>query len=309
MSTTDELPEPIELSIGTLSSATGVPVETLRTWERRYGFPVPVTRTGGSHRRYAAETIDQLRLIARAIHLGHRASAVVGRDLGELRRLVDPRTRDLRERDDATLVPAAELDPHVVARWLGHTRAMDGEALLGDFQRTLAGMPALGFLVSYMGPYLQAMGDAWASGELRVSQEHFASERVREFLSAQWRGLNDGARGTSDAIVLATPPGERHALGLHMAAWVVALTGARVVFLGTDVPMEEVAFATHCHQARGAVLSVAAGYCGDLAAELRALTAHAAGSLRIAVGGAGSRRIGSDQVLNSFLDLSEWATG
>ena len=48
--------EPVELSIGTLSSATGVPVDTLRTWERRYGFPAPVTRTGGSHRRYSVDT-------------------------------------------------------------------------------------------------------------------------------------------------------------------------------------------------------------------------------------------------------------
>ena len=80
MSTPDKPYEPVELSIGTLSSATGVPVDTLRTWERRYGFPVPTTRTGGSHRRYAAETIVQVRLIVRALELGHRPSAVVGRD-------------------------------------------------------------------------------------------------------------------------------------------------------------------------------------------------------------------------------------
>src|SRR4051812_25001360 len=84
----DKPPEPIALSIGTLSSATGVPVDTLRTWERRYGFPSPTARTEGSHRRYAAETIAQVQLIVRALELGHRPSAVVGRDLDELRKLV-----------------------------------------------------------------------------------------------------------------------------------------------------------------------------------------------------------------------------
>jgi hypothetical protein len=88
MSRPHKPPDPVELSIGTLSSATGVPVDTLRAWERRYGFPAPSTRTGGSHRRYAADTIEQVRLIVRALEHGHRPSAVVGRDPEELVRLI-----------------------------------------------------------------------------------------------------------------------------------------------------------------------------------------------------------------------------
>jgi DNA-binding transcriptional regulator YiaG len=45
VSPSDKPNEPVTLSIGTLSSATGVPVDTLRTWERRYGFPAPTART------------------------------------------------------------------------------------------------------------------------------------------------------------------------------------------------------------------------------------------------------------------------
>jgi DNA-binding transcriptional MerR regulator len=243
------LREPVELSIGTLSNATGVPIDTLRTWERRYGFPAPLTRTGGSHRRYSADTIDQLRLIVRALELGHRPSAVLGRDLEELRRLLG---------GDASGAPhgqARAAGQETVARWLAHTRAMAGDALFADFQRTLATMPVLQFLALHMGPYLQAMGEAWADGTLRVSHEHFASERVREFSSAQWRALNDAGPGARATLVLATPPGEEHALGLHMAAWVVALAGARVVFLGANVPVEEIAFGVAHHHARGVLLS------------------------------------------------------
>jgi len=50
------------LSIGALSRATGIPVETLRTWEGRYGFPVPERRPSG-HRVYALSTIPRLRRI------------------------------------------------------------------------------------------------------------------------------------------------------------------------------------------------------------------------------------------------------
>lgn len=301
MSQSDKAPEPVELSIGTLSHATGVPVDTLRTWERRYGFPAPITRTEGSHRRYSAETVDQLRLIVRALELGHRPSAVLGRDQAELRRLLGSTV------SGAAHVPAAAATEQTVARWLAHTQAMDGDALLADFQRTLASMPVLQFLVRHMGPYLQAMGEAWANGTLRVAQEHFASERVREFSSAQWRALNDAALPARATVVLATPPGEAHALGLHMAAWVVALAGAEVVFLGANVPVDEIAFAAAHHRARGVVLSIAAGYQGDLPGHVTPLAALLPAAVQLVLGGAGCIGSEIEQVLNDFFALFDWA--
>jgi MerR family transcriptional regulator, light-induced transcriptional regulator len=306
VSTPDKPSDPIALSIGTLSSATGVPVDTLRTWERRYGFPVP-TRTGGSHRRYPAETIGQVRLIVRALELGHRPSAVVGRDLDELRRLLGaPAPTSAEAAEPAASDPDA--DRLALARWLELSLQMDGEGLSGEFHRSLAEMAALDFLDRRMGPYLHAMGDQWARGLLRVSHEHFASERAREFLSGQWRGANEGHPSGSPSVVLATPPGEQHALGLHMAAWVIALAGVHVVFVGADTPMEEVAFSAERHAARGVVLSIAAGYVGDLPAQLSELSACLPSQVSIAVGGAGSWKAGADpRKLNSFKDLFNWA--
>ena len=65
------------LSIGALSAATGIPVETIRTWERRYGFPIAERKPSG-HRVYPVSTIPRLRLIAAALARGHRAAEVVG---------------------------------------------------------------------------------------------------------------------------------------------------------------------------------------------------------------------------------------
>jgi methanogenic corrinoid protein MtbC1 len=303
VSTPDKRPEPVELSIGSLSSATGVPVDTLRTWERRYGFPTPTARTGGSHRRYAAETIGEVQLIVRALELGHRPSAVVGRDPSELRRLVNSAMPS-----PSSVASEAESDRLVLARWLELSRHMDGEGLSGEFHRSLAEMPALSFLERRMGPYLQAMGEQWARGLLRVSHEHFASERVREFLTAQWRGANDGQRSRSATAVLATPPGERHALGLHMAAWVVALAGVHVVFIGADTPVAEVAFAAERYAARGVVLSVAAGFAGDLEALLKELGGLLPANVSVAVGGDGSdKSVHSALRLNGFRGLFDWA--
>src|SRR5687768_4224959 len=61
-----DMPSSNLLSIGALSRATGVPADTLRTWERRYGFPA-AERTESGHRRYSLLTLERLRLMVRAL--------------------------------------------------------------------------------------------------------------------------------------------------------------------------------------------------------------------------------------------------
>ena len=264
--------EPADLSIGALSSATGVPVDTLRTWERRYGYPVPSARSEGSHRRYPAETVGTIQLIVRALDLGQRASAVVGRDARELQCLI--------AEAEQRLGPLSA-DQQVVKGWIELTRSLDGDALTRGFYRQLAELPAL---------------------------EHFASERAHEFLSAQWRPLSELAQSPARVrVVLATPPGERHVLGLHMAAWVVARAGAHVAFLGGDTPMVELAFAARQCRAQGVVLSVAAGYHGDLRRELEELRARLPSPVQVALGGEGTVPV--PQRLNGFKALSDWSEG
>ncbi|HET6777890.1 MAG TPA: MerR family transcriptional regulator, partial [Gemmatimonadales bacterium] len=64
------------LTIGALSTATGIPVDTIRTWERRYGYPLPERKPSG-HRVYPLSTVPRLRRVAQAIARGHRAAEVL----------------------------------------------------------------------------------------------------------------------------------------------------------------------------------------------------------------------------------------
>ena len=74
------------LSIGALSRATQIPVETLRTWERRYGSPVALRKPSG-HRVYPAAIVDQLRRVARLLSQGHRAGEILGLSASGVRSL------------------------------------------------------------------------------------------------------------------------------------------------------------------------------------------------------------------------------
>lgn len=303
-----------ELSIGTLSEATGVPVDTLRTWERRYGFPLPISRTEGSHRRYGTETVQAVQLVVRALRQGHRASRVVGLGAAELIRLIDVgppegRTHRVERPVRATSEPrASDLGaPEQTQRlWVELTRALDGPHLQAALQEELARCSVLEFLSMRLSPFLAEVGHLWSRGQLRIYQEHFVTELVVEFLRARWTPLTVARRG-APAVVLATPPGEQHTLGLHMTAWVASLSGARIVFLGADAPMSEVAFAVRESQARAVALSVSSWYAGDLKRLVDELLSQLPPDVELRLGGAGSRRLGSSElVLKSFLELGSW---
>jgi methanogenic corrinoid protein MtbC1 len=251
------------LSIGALARAVGIPVETLRTWERRYGVP-SAARTDSGHRRYSMATLAHMRLVRAAIQGGHRASAALSASEGELQTLLaqhaeratvandrEPRERRGSERPED---PAAR---EAVARWVELIRRFDGRSLDRELRSSLAAMGALRFLQLRTAPLIDELGERWSTSQLGIRHEHFASERLQEFLGRHWQPLSDAATGP--IAVCATTSGERHTLGLHMAAFTLALNNVRVVFLGADLPAPEIAQAVHQHAARAAVLSAARG--------------------------------------------------
>ena len=64
------------MSIGAVSRAVGIPVGTLRNWERRYGVPAP-ERTDGGHRLYGPETVGFLEMVNVAMRHGHRPAQLL----------------------------------------------------------------------------------------------------------------------------------------------------------------------------------------------------------------------------------------
>jgi len=103
-------------------------------------------------------------------------------------------------------------------------------------------------------------------------------------------------RGTGDATVLvATPTGERHAIGAALVGATAASEGWRVVYLGTDLPASDIAAAAIATKARAIAMSVI--YVQDRArtlGELRTLRALIPPSIAIIVGGAGAAEMEDD---------------
>ena len=291
--TSDDVP----LTIGAVERATGIPSSTLRTWERRYGFPV-AERTSGGHRLYSSRSVDRLRLIQAALDRGLRPSQVVPADPDRLRLLL---------MDDAPRVVPAHDGPNDA--WLSMVMRLDEPGLLTAFRFEHSAHGLLSFLRDRAAPFLIDVGHQWAEGRLDVFQEHFASEVLRDYLSSLWRPLAD--QGTRSPLVLATTPGEEHVLGLHMAACIVALRGHRVTLLGTEVPVVSIAACAEEQRARAVLLSFASGADRPRAVEaVRTLTARLGKRVEVVLGGAGAPIDAPEaRVVTSLDALDHWAAG
>jgi DNA-binding transcriptional MerR regulator/methylmalonyl-CoA mutase cobalamin-binding subunit len=233
-------------SIRVTSRLTAVPLDTLRMWERRYGFPRPERTTGGS-RVYREADVEALKLIRRALEQGYRPSEVVGKSLPELRQLVSV----------AAVAPVASANGGpTLATILAAVGRDDLAALRSELRQAAVMLGPKRFLVEVAHPLAVRVGELWADGKLEVRHEHL----LTECLSAQLRVLGSTYEDRPDAprVLLATLPGERHALGLGMAAVYLAASQVTPVLLGVDTPAPQIVRAALSHDVDAVALLVTA---------------------------------------------------
>lgn len=268
------------LSIGALSRATGIPVETLRTWESRYGFPEPERKPSG-HRLYPATVIGRLKRVAEALARGHRASETVPASEEQLSALLGA-TPNLVDTAPPVRTDDAELEPLMasVVRFDADTLT---RLLLADWAR----LGVLGFLERRIAPVVERVGDGWSDGTLQIRHEHFVSERIGDLLRTLRMPFEERARGP--LVVFATLPGELHGLGLQMAALVVAAAGCRILYLGTDVPLDQIADLAVDINARAVAVSLSSASLGPASrAQVEELRGRLPRRIDLIAGGGGA---------------------
>jgi methanogenic corrinoid protein MtbC1 len=293
--------EGARLSIGALSRATGIPVETLRTWESRYGYPVPERRPSG-HRVYPIESVPRLRRIAEALSRGHRAGQVVMASDADLSALLQA----MPGPGSAQAAREPLSQPVDVHELLSLVERFDADRLtrilLGDWAR----LGPLPFLETRVAPVVRAVGDAWEAGHLEVRHEHFVSERIADLLRSLRLPFEERASGP--LVVLGCLPGELHGLGLQMAALTLAAAGCRTLYLGTDLPVAQTATLARDLAAAAVGVSISRANAGAASnAQARRLRELLPRRVQLLLGGDGAPRslIGA-QVIRDLGELDAW---
>lgn len=223
-------------SIATVERDTGLSKDTLRIWERRYGFPSPMRDSNGE-RVYPAEQLEKLRVIRRLMDSGLRPGAVVAEPLSALH----ARVKALPAR-----VPRAEGESGAAAEALRLLKAHQSAELRQLLAHALMQRGLQRFVIEVVAPLNEQVGNAWIAGELQIFEEHLYAEQLQQLLRHALGSLSHGAQGPR--ILLTTLPGEQHKLGLLMAEACLTVEGAQCISLGIQTPAWDIVQAARAHQ-------------------------------------------------------------
>jgi DNA-binding transcriptional MerR regulator/methylmalonyl-CoA mutase cobalamin-binding subunit len=231
-------------TIAEVAQDTGIQKDTLRVWERRYGFPVPV-RGAGEERAYDDAQLTRLRLIKRLLDSGMRAGQVVAQPLEALNSLVLAACQP-----SAAHAVSATVEP-LLMLLLQHQRKNLHDSLMLHVETSGLGQA----IESIISPMAARVGELWMRGELALYEEHLFTSVVQGVLLQGMAQLPLQGAGDSPKVVLTTLNHEPHALGLLMAECMFAQMGCDRISLGPRTPAVDLAQAARVMQADIVALS------------------------------------------------------
>ena len=274
-------------SIAEVERETGLGKDTLRVWERRYGFPSPIRDKLGE-RAYPDEQVQRLRLLKRLLDAGHRPGKVVALPAQQLQGMLQaaPAANSGRVSKGADPLHPELEDAQEWVQWLASDRTdMVRQTLQQQIVRE-----GLGHVVDRLvAPLCALVGQAWMRGEVSVYQEHLFTETLQTVLREAIASVDASGQTLqqSPRVLLTTTPGEQHGLGLLMAECHFALESCTRFVLGTSTPIVDIVLAAR--QLRIEVLALSfSAYASrrDLIDSLQQLRDQLPDDLQIWVGGA-----------------------
>ena len=271
------------MNIAAVERETGLGKDTLRVWERRYGFPRP-ERDQHGERAYPLDQVEKLRLIKRLMGQGWRPGRLLAKPDEEL----------------ASLAAPAEAAPDEVAGGSLHLtvvdliRQHDIPALGNALRQALHRQGLQQFVLETVSALNRAIGEAWMRGEIQVFEEHLYTEQMQALLRQAIGALPPGSG--RPRILLTTVPEEQHILGILMSEALLTLEGAGCVSLGTQTPLADIGLAAQAQQADIVALSFSSAFpTRQVAPLLKQLRGMLAANIEVWAGGAGIERVAAPE--------------
>lgn len=230
---------------------TGLSPDTLRAWERRYGLPAP-KRSSGGHRLYSRRDIETIQWligrqreglsIKRAVELWFQLEAEAA-SLAQPAAIVRP----------APPVETGETIARLREEWIAACLAYDEQTAEQVLTQAFALYPPEVVATELLEKAVAWIGEGWYRAEVTVHHEHFASALAVRRLESWIQSAPPPSR--SGRILAACPAGELHVIGLLLLTLFLRRRGWGVIYLGADVPTEQLETAVQSVQPRLVILA------------------------------------------------------
>ncbi len=233
MASNSTLAEQPLFNIRSVAERTGIAPETLRAWERRYGFPNPHRNEKG-YRLYSEDEIAALKWL--------KVQTDAGMTIGQATQLLaEMRSRGqnpvevkgrLRLTPRADLRPVEQLQQDLLEALLGLDQEQAGIAI----RQAMEYHSLEEAMLNIIAPSMVTIGELWHEGEIPVAIEHFASQVCRMHLIQAMETVE--SKKGHGKVVAACAPGEFHELGLLILTILLLDKGIEVTYLGPNLSLD-----------------------------------------------------------------------
>ena len=277
--------------IRAVAKITGLSLDTLRAWERRYQAVVPERTERG--REYGPAQIERLLRLSRLIRKGHA--------IGRVAPLSDSELQDLLEQEPAR-PQEPSLAPDLLLPVLAAVNSYDSARAADELSRLAALLSPRDLVYQVALPLMRETGVRWHQGTFAIAQEHLVSHILRNVLGSMIRQLRP--LGAVPGIVMATLAGEAHDFGVLAAAMLASLAGLEPVYLGPDLPGSDIAQAVKRTSARIVSIGVTLPS-PSTQVELKRLAEDLPADVELWVGGAASDTLELSEVSNRVVRVKD----
>ena len=217
--------------IRAVARLTGIPIETLRAWERRYHAVTPDRTARG--RLYSDVEVSRLQLLRAVVEGGHAIGQVAGLSDAELQVLAA--APSVSHPPPGPGAPSAHPS---LERLLDAIAAFDSEAINQELSKLALLLRPADLVHKVVLPLMRQAGENWHNGTFTIAQEHLFSACMRNLLGGMVRLHRPGTN--AGRILLTTPAGELHEFGILAAAMLAVSQDFQVTYLGPNLPAGEI---------------------------------------------------------------------
>lgn len=214
-------------SISDIERLIGIKAHTIRAWEVRYNL-VPPKRTATNIRYYDEEDLKMLLNIVALNENGYKISRIA----------------------KLTKEQIADLVKQLNTEWGNETIQLlnlSNAALRydeNDFSNILTGcIDEMGLIKTMdvvLFPFMKRVGMLWQSGTIDPSQEHFASNLIRDRIIVEIDKIEKPEKKDALRFILFLPEAEMHETGLLFARYLLKKCGHETLYLGSEIPYHDV---------------------------------------------------------------------
>jgi len=290
---------PIEYPIRAAAKLTGISLDTLRAWERRYNAVTPA-RTG-SGRLYDERAIRRLLLLKSAVESGRAISQVASLPDAELEELErNARSFSAKPESHSPTEPAIS----VLRPLLNAIGAYDYAATNNELGRLALLLSPTELVHQVVLPLMRLTGENWEKGVFQIAQEHMLSACVRNLLGGLVRVQKNGHGARR--MLFTTPPGELHEFGILAAAMLAVGQDFQAAYLGPNLPAREVLRAVAESDPQAVVLGVMkTNATPAVVDDVRQLAAQLPLSCELWLGGSGASTVSDGLMRDGLLALQD----